>query len=224
MTRYALSWSGGKDSLLALDRARARGLKVAALFTIHEGNSGRVRFHGVRADLIRAQAEALGLPLLQAHTHPRDYETVFLEMLDQLPGLGIGGVVFGNIHLTDIRGWYEERARARGLDHVEPLWGDAPSDLLREFVARGHVARIVSVNLALGRAEWLGRAFDADLIEAIGASDVDPCGERGEYHSFSLGGPRFRHAVAVREVGTLEMEGHRILDLELAEPAASPDR
>lgn len=214
MTRYALSWSGGKDSLLALDRALRQGLDVAALFTIHEGNSGRVRFHGVRAGLIRAQADALRLPILQAHTHPRDYEAVFLDLLDQLPGHGIDGVVFGNIHLADIRAWYEERTRGRGLDHVEPLWGAAPSDLLREFVARGHVSRIVSVNLELGDPAWLGRSFDADLIRALSAAGIDPCGERGEYHSFSLAGPLFRHPIAVHEVGTFELEGHRILDLE----------
>ena len=81
--RYALSWSGGKDSTLALDRARRAGLDVACLFNIYEGSSGRVRFHGVRAELIAAQASALGLPLLAAHTHPDDYETVFLRLIDQ---------------------------------------------------------------------------------------------------------------------------------------------
>ena len=85
MVRYALRWSGGKDSLLALDRALARGLDVATLFTIHEGNTGRVRFHGVPSSLIRAQAGALGVPILQAHPHPRDFEAVFLDLLDRLP-------------------------------------------------------------------------------------------------------------------------------------------
>ncbi|HUZ03001.1 MAG TPA: diphthine--ammonia ligase [Thermomicrobiaceae bacterium] len=220
MTRYALSWSGGKDSLLALDRALLGGRDVATLFTIHEGNTGRVRFHGVRAELIQAQAKALGLPILQAHTHPCDYEAVLIDLLNRLPALGIGGVIFGNIHLADIRAWYEERTGARGLEHVEPLWGDTPSDVVREFVERGHVSRIVSVNLDLGRPEWLGRTFDLDLIREIEAAGVDPCGERGEYHSFSVNGPRFRHPVAVREVGIIEMEGHRILDLQLATPEA----
>ena len=165
--RYALSWSGGKDSTLALDRARRAGLDVACLFNIYEGSSGRVRFHGVRAELIAAQASALGLPLVAAHTHPDDYETVFLRLLDQFRSEGIGGVMFGNIHLADIRAWYEERTTSRGFAHTEPLWGEAPGDLIREFVARGYLARIVSIDLARARPESLGAPLDLDLIHSI---------------------------------------------------------
>src|SRR5689334_20105664 len=106
---YALFWSGGKDSLLALDRARRAGLSVTHLANIYEGNSGRVRFHGVRAEMIEIQARALGLNLIQSHTHPRAFEPVFLDALEDLKKLGVQGLVFGNIHLADVRAWYEER-------------------------------------------------------------------------------------------------------------------
>lgn len=213
VTRYALSWSGGKDSTLALDRALRAGFDVAYLFNIYEGNSGRVRFHGVRAELIRTQAALLGIPLLQAPTHPHEFETVFLSLLAALGEAGITSIVFGNIHLADVRAWYEDRTRALGFEHVEPLWGASPSYLLREFVARGYQSRIVSIELQRARPEWLGRDVDADLIAAIEAHGIDPCGEYGEYHSFTFGGPRFARAVAFRGGDLFEMEGHRLLDL-----------
>lgn len=96
---YALSWSGGKDSTHALHRALERGLRVSHLFNIFEGSSGRVRFHGVRRELIAAQAEAFGLELVQAATGPEDFEAAFLRVLDRLAELGTEGVVFGNVHL-----------------------------------------------------------------------------------------------------------------------------
>ena len=213
-TRYALSWSGGKDSTLALDRARRAGLDVALLFNIYEGSTGRVRFHGVRRELIEAQADSLGLDLVMAHTHPADYETVFLGVLDELGARGIGGVVCGNIHLADIRAWYEERVTGRGLEYVEPLWGGGPADLVREFLDRGFRTRIASVDLARGRREWVGAELTPALAAAIaGAEDVDAAGERGEYHTFAFDGPLFRHPVAHRVAGTVEMEGHLLAEL-----------
>lgn len=221
--KYALFWSGGKDSLLALDRARRFGLDIGALANIYEGNTGRVRFHGVRKELIAAQAEALGLELLQDCTHPRNFEEVFQSLLVTLKAGGFGGIVFGNIHLEDIRAWYEERTRALGFEHVEPLWGCTPASLLREFIERGHLARIVSVNLTCGRREWLGRDFsEAFAGELERTPGVDVCGERGEYHSFAYGGPMFRRALALEDQPppeTLEIENHLILDIELPRQA-----
>jgi uncharacterized protein (TIGR00290 family) len=216
-TTYAMFWSGGKDSLLALDRARRAGLNVTHLVNIYEGNSGRVRFHGVRRAHIHAQADAMGLSLVQAHTHPGNFEVALGEAFGELKRVGVGGVVFGNIHLADIRAWYEERTAGAGFEHVEPLWGAPPALLVREFVERGHRARIVSVNLGSGRPEWLSRVFDAGLIaELEAAAPADVCGERGEYHSFSFGGPLFRHPLKVQVEGRLEMENHLILDFGLA--------
>lgn len=215
--RYALSFSGGKDSTLALDRAVRGGLEIACLFNIYEGVSGRVRFHGTRAPLIAAQAEALGLPLVQAFTHPDDYETVFLRLLDQLKEDGITGIAFGNVHLADIRAWYEERVVARGFEHLEPLWGDAPFDLVREFVDRGYRARLVSIDLARTPRDWLGRWIDAAFLADLAVHpEIDPCGERGEYHTFVESGPLFRQPVVVETGPTVEMEGHALLEMTLA--------
>lgn len=212
----ALFWSGGKDSLLALDRARAAGLHIARLVNVYEGSSGRVRFHGVRKELLAAQARALGIELLQRKTGPETFEQAFLSALEELKQLGMEAVVFGNIHLADIRAWYEERTTSRGFRHIEPLWGSSPSALVREFVGRGHRARVVSVYLTCGRREWLGRDFTPDFIaELEKCENVDVCGERGEYHSFAFGGPLFQAPLELRAASQLEMENHLILDVVL---------
>lgn len=219
---YALSWSGGKDSALALDRATRQGLIVKYLLNIYEGSTNRVRFHGVRRELMQSQARALGLELVQRATHPDDFEKVFLDALHDLRARGVHGIVFGNIHLADVRAWYEERTSGLGFRHVEPLWGEPPGALVREFVRRGYRARVVSVDLKQGRREWLGREITDALIEEFERAGADPCGEKGEYHTFVFDGPLFAHPVEIREVGRLEMEGHALIDLELVQPPRVP--
>lgn len=216
MTRYALSFSGGKDSMLALDRTVRQGLDVAYLFNIYEGSSGRVRFHGIRAPLIAAQADSIGIPLIQDSTAPDDYETVFLRILDRLRDEGIGGIIFGNIHLADIRAWYEERVTGRGFEHVEPLWQNPGLDLVREVIDRGYLARVVSVDLARAPRAWLGRLLDRTLLEEIVAHpEIDPCGERGEFHTFVENGPLFIHPIRPQIGQSIEMEGHGLIELTL---------
>lgn len=211
---YAVAWSGGKDSTLALHRARTRGYPVTHLFNVYEGSSGRVRFHGVRRELIAAQATALELELVQEATGPGDFEAAFTRALDRLEESGVRGVVFGNIHLSDIRGWYEERTTGRGLSHVEPLWGGEPAGLVREFVMLGYRARVVSVMLESGDPAWVGRELKGGILrEIVGRPGVDSCGEHGEYHTFVWDGPLFGHPVRARAGETVEIEGHRLLDL-----------
>lgn len=220
---YALSWSGGKDSTLALDRAVREGLDVRYLFNIYEGNSERVRFHGVRRALIQAQADALGLELIHSHTHPEDFDAAFSSTLNTLRARGVDGILFGNIHLADIRAWYEERTTAKGFRHGEPLWNADPAALVDELIARGYRAKVVSVNLELGDTAWLGRELDAGLAaELKGKQGIDPAGESGEYHTFVFDGPLFRSPVEFRVGEPFEREGHLLLDLLAAGPAENP--
>ncbi len=212
--KYALSFSGGKDSVLALDRAVRQGLEVTYLFNVFEGVSGRVRFHGVRASCIGRQAEALGIPLLQDSTHPDDYETVLLRLLDRLRKEGIDGIIFGNIHLADIRAWYEERTTRLGFQHVEPLWGEPGVSLLHEVIDRGYRAQVVSIDLSRTPEAWLGRTLDRALLaEILARPEIDPCGERGEYHTFVQNGPLFRHPIDLEMGGRFEMEGHGLIEI-----------
>lgn len=211
---FALSWSGGKDSTLALDRALRQGLRVERLFNLYDAVSERVAFHGVRAAMIRRQAEHLGLDILQIATPPGEFERVFLDGLDRLRALGTTGILFGNIHLADVRAWYEERTRGRGFDHVEPLWGDPPSALVAELLARGYRTTIVSIDLERGRREWLGRELTPALAAEIADEPgVDPAGEHGEYHTFVFDGPLFERPIDIDTGETMEYKGHALVDL-----------
>ena len=206
--------SGGKDSTLALDRARRQGLDVRILANLYDRDSGRVRFHGVRAALIAEQAEALGLTCLQAATGADDFADVFEQLLDDLKQRGCHGVVFGNIHLADVREWYEARVRAARLEHVEPLWGEPPIEIVYEVIERGYRALIVGVDAHRAAAPFLGRELDADVVTELGiAEGLDPSGERGEYHTFVHDGPAFATPIAFRPGEVRETDTHRLLDL-----------
>lgn len=211
---YALMSSGGKDSVLALDRARRQMLNVRYMVNVYEGSSERVRFHGVRRELIERQADSLDLELILGRTGPQDFDAAFGDTLEELRIRGVTGVVFGNIHLSDIREWYEQRVRAFGMEHIEPLWGDPPIELVWETVERGYQAIVTSVDLSKRAAGFLGRELDADLVTDIGVTDeLDPCGEAGEYHTFVYDGPEFGHAVKFDVGPELEFHGHRFVDL-----------
>src|SRR5690348_4624410 len=123
-------------------------------------------------------------------------EARLVEVLGQLRAEGYAGVVLGDIHLADVRAWYEERVLAAGLEHVEPLWGDAPAALLDEFVATGGRAVVTCVDLERLDESWLGRVVDPAFARDISSLDVDACGENGEYHTFAYAGPAFGRPVA----------------------------
>lgn len=220
--RYALATGAGKDATLALHRARAAGLEVAVGFNLYDGASGRVAFHGTRTALVQAHCRALGLEPVLAPAREGGFEPAFLEMLRRLGGMGMEGVVFGNIHLEDVRAWYEERTTAAGLEHREPLWGQAPGELVREVVDLGYRAVVVSIDVERGDPAWVGRELDLDLVEAVEARGADPCGEQGEFHTFVYDGPAFRRPLPVVRGEVVEMHGHRLVDLTLA-PGRAPE-
>ena len=213
MSGYALMWSGGKDSALALQRARAEGIEVNRLLSFYDAASGRVRFHATRVAMLRAQADAIGLPLRAIGTSWSEMEGRFGEELRGLAEEGFAGVVFGDIHLADVRAWYEQRVTAAGLEHVEPIWSEPPAELLREYVESGGRAVVTCVDLARLDASWLGRVTDRRFLEEILAASVDPCGENGEYHSFAYDGAGFGTPVGWRPGERRSEPGFVQLDL-----------
>lgn len=206
-------WSGGKDSAMALTRARAIGLEVAALLNFVDDASRRVRFHATRAELIAAQAAATGVPLRQLATSWAGFEAEFRSVLADLAQEGFAGVIFGDIHLADVRAWYEARVRDAGLEHVEPLWGEPPAALLREFVTGGGRAVVTCCEQGKLDDGWLGRIIDERFVEEIAATGIDACGENGEYHSFAFAGPIFRAPVAWTGGEVRIQDGFAQLDL-----------
>lgn len=218
---WALATAAGKDATLALHRARGEGLDVQWALNVFEGGTGLVRFHGTPRALVEAHALALGLEPVFGETGPRDFEEAFRALLDTLCERGAEGIIFGNLHLADIRAWYEERVRASGLEHHEPLWGMDPLSAAEAVVEAGFRGLVISVNLELGDPDWLGRELDRRLLGEVRAAGIDPAGERGEYHTFVHGGPGFRRPVGFRVRGTLEREGHRFLELEATTAAGA---
>jgi uncharacterized protein (TIGR00290 family) len=206
-------WSGGKDSALALQRATDGGLAVTRLINFFDAATGRVRFHATRAGMIRAQAVAAGIELRAVGTSWPAMEGRLCEELATLRDEGFEGVVLGDIHLAEVRAWYETRIRAVGLEHEEPLWGESPAQLVREFVDAGGRAVITCVDTSRLDASWLGRIVDEAFLDEIGSTGADPCGENGEYHSFAFRGPVFAHQVNWRPGERRSESGFSQLDV-----------
>jgi uncharacterized protein (TIGR00290 family) len=217
---HAVWFSGGKDSMLALDRAERAGYTDLRLVTLYDRDSGRVRFHGVPVEVMRAQGEALGLSMRCYATIPTTFEEVFLAALAEQRVEGVRGIIFGNIHLADVRTWYEERVRAAGLEHVEPLWGESPETLVREVIARGYRAVLTCVEAARADRAWLGQPITPALVDEFAQRGIDLCGERGEYHSLVTNGPLFRHPLAMRLGNVREDSGFCQIDVQLDPPRA----
>jgi uncharacterized protein (TIGR00290 family) len=189
-------WSGGKDSALALDRARRSGLDIERLISFYDPVTGRVRFHATRVEMLEAQARSIGIELHAIPTTWPEMDSNLNQQLAALSDEGFTGVVFGDIHLADVRDWYEKRVVAAGLEHIEPIWGERPRDLLGEFVASGGRAVLTCVELAKLDESWLGRITDERFTAEIEKTGVDVCGENGEYHSFAFAGPVFKRTLA----------------------------
>ena len=196
-----MAWSGGKDSAFALREILGdRCYRVAALLTTVTAEYDRISMHGVRRTLLRRQAESLGLPLEEVLISPGasndEYESnmgaTLAALRSRVPGLGT--VVFGDLFLADIRA-HRERMLARiGMRGLFPLWLRNTRALAHDFVQLGFRAVVVCVDAAQLAGEFAGREFDADLLRDL-PPGVDPCGERGEFHTFVYAGPGLRQPV-----------------------------
>jgi uncharacterized protein (TIGR00290 family) len=206
-------WSGGKDSALALHRATAAGVQVSRLINFYDAPTRRVRFHATRTEMIQAQADAAEIDLHAIATTWPEMEARLTAELTSLRSEGFAGVVFGDIHLADVRDWYETRVKAAGLEHLEPLWGEDPASLVREFVETGGRAVITCVDLSRLDSSWLGRIIDEHFLHEIGATHADPSGENGEFHSFAFQGPAFSHLVSWRSGESRSERGFGQLDV-----------
>lgn len=215
--RVLLSWSSGKDAAYALHRLRADpDVEVAGLLTTLNSAFDRVAMHGVREALLDAQAEAAGLPLwkvpLPWPCSNEAYEAAMAEACARAAAEGITAVAFGDLFLEDVRAYREARLAGTGLAPLFPLWDQDTARLAREMIASGLKATLVCVDPRALEARFAGRAFDAALLADLPAG-VDPCGERGEFHTFAWAGPMFRHPVAVAPGETVTREGFVFTDL-----------
>jgi uncharacterized protein (TIGR00290 family) len=198
-----MSWSGGKDSALALYRLTQQGLyRVDCLLTSMNAAFGRVSMHGLRRELLESQAAALGIALrtLELPEQPDmpAYEQAMQDQISQLASEGFTHGCFGDIFLEDLRDYRERSWATANLQSVFPLWKNNSTELMNEFIRLGFRALVICVNETLLDRSFCGRELDPDFLLDLPAS-VDPCGENGEYHSFVYDGPLFSRPVGFRK-------------------------
>ncbi|MEW6220190.1 MAG: diphthine--ammonia ligase [Thermodesulfobacteriota bacterium] len=210
------SWSGGKDSCLALYRAVQQGGRPRRLVTMLTGDGSRSRSHGLPPAVLAAQATSLGIPLLTGQASWDDYEEVFLDRLALLRQEGLADGIFGDIDLPPHRQWVERVCSQHGIAAHLPLWQEARRDLLALFIDAGFSATIIVVNNARLPASFLGRRLDWDTVRALEAAGVDACGEEGEYHTVVTDGPLFATPVPLATGTVLSQDGCSFLEVFLA--------
>jgi uncharacterized protein (TIGR00290 family) len=218
--KILLSWSSGKDSAWTLHVLRRDGIgEVAGLLTSVNETAGRVSMHGVRKDILRAQADAAGLPLM---TIPLPwpcsneiYEARLRTAVDCAVAEGFTHVAFGDLFLEDVRKYREDRLAGTGLTPIFPLWSLPTPQLARDMIAGGLHARLTCVDPRVMPRDFVGAEFDERLLAALPAS-VDPCGERGEFHSCVTAGPMFSKALNVEAGEIVERDGFVFGDLMLS--------
>jgi uncharacterized protein (TIGR00290 family) len=215
--RLLLSWSSGKDSAWTLHRLRTQDeFEIAGLVTTLNEQFDRVAMHAVRAALLEAQAETAQLPLWRVplpHPCPNtEYETRMRALLERARAAGVTHMAFGDLFLEDIRAYRERQLAGTGITPVFPLWGLDTRQLARDMLAGGLRATLTCVDPKRLPAAFAGRRFDAALLDAL-PDGVDPCGERGEFHSFCHAGPMFAQPIAVRAGETVERDAFVYADL-----------
>jgi uncharacterized protein (TIGR00290 family) len=213
-----LSWSSGKDSAWALHvlRRDRPDVEVVGLLTTVNRVHDRVAMHAVRSQLLRAQAAAAGLPLrevaIPSPCSNAEYEAAMGEAVARARDEGITAFAFGDLFLEDIRAYRVEKLRGTGLEPLFPIWGLPTDALARDMIAGGLRARLTCVDPKVLAASFAGRDFDAALLADLPAG-VDPCGERGEFHTFAYEGPMFRAPVPVVGGEVVERDGFVFADL-----------
>lgn len=225
--RVLLSWSSGKDSAWALHVLRAAGeVEVVGLLTTVNAAFDRVAMHAVRRTLLEAQALAAGLPLVTAllpwPCSNEAYEVAMARALAEASErFRMTHVAFGDLFLEDIRAYREAKLAGTGLTPLFPLWNQPTDRLAREMIAGGLRAVLTCVDPRRLSPEFAGRTFDAGLLADLPA-DVDPCGERGEFHTFTYAGPMFDRPLqpAVGEI--VERDGFHFADVQVLAESSQP--
>ena len=211
-----LSWSGGKDSALALDAlSRDPAVVVVGLLTSVTRSYDRISVHGVRRSMLEAQVERLGLPLFEISLSPNctndAYEAAFHAALQEIKWdfPHVAHIAFGDLFLEDVRAYRERLLASSGFEPLFPIWGLDTASLARRFIADGFSARLVCVDTTQLDAGFAGRLFDEQLLADLPVT-ADPCGERGEFHTFVSDGPPFSAPIAYR-VGETVLRDDRFM-------------
>lgn len=220
MRKTIVCWSSGKDSAWTLHTLRQNpDFEVVGLLTTITRDFDRVSIHGVRRELVERQAAAAGLPLwtfeIPAACINPVYEEAMGRAVKRAAGEGVTCIAFGDLFLQDIRSYRESRMAGSGIEPIFPLWQRDTQELAEEMIEGGLRARLTCVDPRILSSDFAGREFDENLLRDLPAG-VDPCGERGEFHTFAYDGPMFRSAVPVSVGETVSREGFVFTDLFFA--------
>jgi uncharacterized protein (TIGR00290 family) len=217
--RVLLTWSGGKDSAMALHKLQSMdAYRVLALLTTVTEQYDRVSMHGTRTALLERQAESLGLPVEKVYigkdASNEEYEARMRDSLARYQATGVSSVAFGDLYLEDVRRYREENLSKVGMKGLFPLWGRDTHELAHSFIDLGFKAVITCVDSNLLDGTFVGRDFDERFLSEVPPA-VDPCGENGEFHSFVYDGPSFRSRIPY-ERGEVVIRDNRFYYCDLA--------
>jgi len=217
MKPILLSWSSGKDSAWVLHVLKQQHeYEVVGLLTTFNQAANRVAMHAVRRELVQAQAEAAGIPLwavdLPWPCSNADYEAAMTAACSKAVAQKVEAVAFGDLFLEDVRAYREKQMRDTGLQPLFPIWAQPTPELAQQMIAAGLRAKLTCVDPKVLDPSFAGREFDRRLLADL-PPGVDPCGERGEFHSFAYAGPMFRHQLDVMVGRVLNRDGFVFADV-----------
>jgi uncharacterized protein (TIGR00290 family) len=221
MPKAILSWSSGKDSAMALYRVRKnKEFEIACLLTTITDEFHRISMHGVREELLEAQAQSLGYPIERVmipYPCPNQvYEEKMAHALSVWKAKGVGHVVFGDLFLDDVRKYREEKLSQVGMTPVFPLWLEHTGALAKEMLKVGFRAIVTCVDPKKLKPAFVGLDFDESFLNSL-PPEVDPCGENGEFHTFVYDGPIFKRPIPLIVGETLTRDGFVFMDLQAAD-------
>ena len=213
--KFIASFSGGKDSVLALYKAMQVGEAVGLIVMLEEEGT-RSRSHGMPPELIQAQAASIGLPVYTASSSWAGYETAFIGLLEKAKLAGAEVLVTGDLDMPEHGCWHEKVTKKADLQLSMPLWEEEHRKVVEEFLSLGFTTMIVTVNLTLGmRIDDLGKVLTPDYIKELETRGIDPCGEGGEFHTTVIDGPLFTTPIPVRPLDIIQDGDYAFLPLEL---------
>jgi diphthine-ammonia ligase len=215
MLKVFSSWSGGKDCSLALYRAKAGGMDVRYLMNMVTQDGKRSCSHGISAAVIKKQAEALCIPIIQRPTTNESYETVFINTIRSFKQEGIEGGVFGDIDFNAHRAWIERVCGQAAVTPYLPLWLEDQQKLMEEFIDAGFIAKVVAVKADILGKEVLGRTIDRKFLAYLSGlnKNITPCGEAGEFHTLVINGPIFRQRLEITKTEKVTRGDHHFLEI-----------
>jgi uncharacterized protein (TIGR00290 family) len=205
-------WSGGKDSCFACYKAKEDGFEIKNLINFISPDTKKSFSHNLDAQLILEQANATGINLIQKETSKDNYEENFKEVISELKRKGTEAVIFGDIYLQEHKDWIESVCRQIDIKPLMPLWGKETGKLIQEFIDANFEALIVRVRRDILTKEYLGRKIDNAFIKYL-SKNIDPCGERGEFHSLVTNGPLFKRRLKITKTKKNLKENFWILDI-----------